>query len=419
MPNRVHWILGSVLTAVTLAYSAPLSAGILVRFPKEADPERVEAVTQEIERTSGEKTRGVVAIDAEPQKVPTDPPRASTVALEQARAAYKELDLERTLSLAEEAEKSCLDSLPVIACRRLLFDARMLMGMAAAAQKKPDESAQAFRSAHAADPARVADPRLYPPQIVRSFSRACAAGDRAAGIRVLFSSSPPGASFKLDGAEINTSNKADLGPGRHVFEASLLGYESAHRIVDVDLAASAQKKVVIELVPLPLAEAWEEMRKSLSTPLPNMADPGLATLFKRFEIDRLIVLTPASGASGGYDVSLIETGKVGSKSLPNIALSGESLPSDFIEGLKDALGMESPPEPEPVTVPKRELYLEDDPEEDDESSSIRLRPEDMYELGEEDEGIGIREVITSPWFWISVGAVAALVGGVVIITQVD
>ncbi len=415
--NVAQLFFAIALNIIVSVYCVSSRASTLVHFPQGTEPDQVAFVVRKIEQTTEVETRGIVAISQTTKEHPIELPQEAIVALDRARSAYKELDLERASASAEEAEKKCLDNLPVTVCRRLLFDARMLVGMAGAALGNQDMSAQAFRSAHAVDPSRVADPRIYPPQIVRAFSGACAAGERATPIRIRFLSTPLGASFWIDGVEADPSNEASLSPGRHIIEASLLGYKSLHRIVEVELGASTPKQVAIKLAPLPEAEAWEEMKKGLSSQFPDISSLGLAALLKRFDIDRIIVFTKDVKHPNGFDAHLILPGIPGTKPLAGINPSAEPSMPDFVNGLKDALGMTPPPEPEPAGAPPLKISFNDDKEEDDESSSIRLRPEDADESEEEKDDT--RKLFTSPWFWVSIGAAVALVAGVVIITQVN
>jgi hypothetical protein len=242
---------------------------------------------------------------------------------------------------------------------------------------------------------------------------ACSAGERASLVIVEVSSNPKGASFRLNGLPVE-AGKISLLPASNIIEASLIGHGTAHRIVEVDLIYRGPDKVVIDLKQLPDIEAWEDLRDRLCELSFDLTDAGLIALMKRFDIGDVIFLDYAK-ASDGFDALVGAPGKKRLEPLPGIGLPGEPLTIEFVDGLKGALGIAPPPEQ--ATAPTQKVVIDDEPEEDDESSPIRLHPENIEDSETDTEGL--RKVVTSPWFWVSVGVVAVVVTGVVIATQVD
>ncbi len=414
-PTSTQWALSGIVFALVLTFHTSSHAELLVRFPADANPQHVAAVTDEIAEHTGMKARGVTAII--PKKEGDEAPEEATRALEQAQTAYKELALDRVLTLTAEAEKRCLDERSVRVCRRILFEARMLEAVVAEARDDKDLAARSFRSAHAIDATRVVDPRRYPPRTVRSFSRACAVGERDIPLAVRLSTNPAGAAFRIDGEEVDPNGgQVSVKPGQHIVEATRVGYRSVYRVIWVDGQKETPIRVEFQLVPLSDAAAWEQMRAEISSTSVDWEKPGVQELLLRFEIEAVLtVAAPAEGANG-METTLALTGKTEPVSLPKIGMSGEPLPAEFVDHLKQALNIE-PVAEDLVTEPPKPPVFNDNVEDDDESSPIRLRPDEKPVP--EPEAEGFREVITSPWFWVSVGAVVAVVTGVLVTTQVD
>ncbi len=417
-PTR--WTFCGILFALVSTCDATSHAELLVRFPADAKPQHIAAVTEEIAEHTGMKVRGVTAIrhktEGSGSQEDGEAPEEATRSLEQAQTAYKELALDRVLTLTAEAQKRCLDERTVRVCRRILFEARMLEAVVAEARGDNDLAARSYRAAHAIDATRVVDPRRYPPRTVRSFSRACAEGEREDPLAVSLSTNPAGAAFRIDGEEVDSSGRVSIKPGQHIAEATRVGYRSVYRVIWVDEREQTPIPVEFQLVPLSDTAAWEQMRAEISRPSPDWRKPGVKELLLRFEIEAVLTIAaPAEGADG-METALALTGKTEAVALPKIGMAGEPLPADFVDHLKQALSI-APAVADQVTEPPKPPVFNDNVEDDDESSPLRLRPEE--EPMPEPEAEGFREVITSPWFWVSVGAVVAVVTGVLVTTQVD
>lgn len=370
-------------------------------------------MAREIEKATGMKTRGVVAVSNKGPEEPPQPDADDRKALDDAKSAFQELKLERAERLAEKAESGCLEKLNAELCRELIFEARMLKGMAAEALGQKEAAAKAFRSAHAVDPSRVLDPRKYPPRTISSFMSACAAGERAGSAAVELASKPIGASFDVNGRPVD-ARKVNLTPAAHIIEASLSGYEPARTVLEIGMDSKGPGKITVPLKSLPDLGAWEDMRAGLSAPSLNLTEAGLSGLLRRFDIT-YVVLLEKSETAGGFEASLGAPEARNLESLPAIGLPGEPVSDEFVESLKEALGIA--PQPEQATAPVPEVAVEDETDEDDESSLTRIRTEDADESATDSENM--RKVIRSPWFWGSLGVVAAVVAGVAIASAVD
>jgi hypothetical protein len=289
----------------------------------------------------------------------------------------------------------------------------------ASALGNKDRAHQYFRSAHLINPAKVVDPRVYPPRTIRAYNSACAAGERIAPAPVVIKSVPTGATFKTDGNPVDPSGNISLSPGRHVVEAILTGYAHTREVIEIDADGVGPKELTLTLTKLPDLTAWEHLRKEISSPPYDMTRPGLEILFERFDIDHVIILEPKGEGLSGFKALFATPGQLDLTSLPELDLLATPVPIEFVNGLRGALGLapqEIPPEPKQPRVivpPLDPNALEED--EESEEASVRFTATDEVPKDDSD----LEKIFTSPWFWVSVGIATAMVTGVVVGTQID
>jgi hypothetical protein len=391
-------------------------ADILVRFPPESDPVWVSAVSKEIEISTGIPTVGIVAVGTRKTETDIDLPDTASSLLDNARVAYKELRLDQVLKVLETAESACLDETSFSTCRPFLFEVNLLRGMALEALGKPDEAAQMFRSAHLADRSRVIDPRLYPPSILRAFAKACSASPTPVTSTLSLTSSPDGAGFRVDGATVEAP-RVDLSPGRHIVEASFIGHQDAWKMIEVAPGGSKPVSLRFKLVPTSDIEAWKVLVERISSPAFHPAEPGMTALLERFNVATVLLFDHSEEGEREIDAEFAETGTEDLIILPSPGRPGETLSDPFQRTLMKMLGLApAPPKvvevaPLPPPEPPDEADVPDE-EEEEEDPSIQFT-----ETDEETEPTVPEEknrIVKSPWLWISVGVVAAIVAGFVV-----
>jgi hypothetical protein len=393
---------------------------ILVSFPSGSDPAWVTAFTEEIEHSVEVPAVGVVALDPQDTSPRYTLPKRAREMLETARTEYKELRLDKVLKVLDGAEAVCLDEADFATCRSFLFEVNLLRGMAFEALGKDAPGAQAFRSAHLAERTRVLDPRLYPPRILRAFAKACSSSSKQGTLKLSLSSLPAGADFLLDGDAVTTPT-LDLGPGRHVVEARFVGYQRAWRMLEV--AADGGKPATLRFVLEAKSEmeAWKALIDRVSSPSWRPGARGMAPLLERFHIDYVVLLERPEAGSARYEASIVKSGEADFIVMPSPGLPSGPVSTSFQNALKRVLGI---PVPEPAVIappPAAEEdladaddALEDDNEEED--PSIRFAGEDAPR-GEAPEDRP--RLVKSPWLWISLGVVAAIVSGFAVTATVS
>lgn len=406
-----------MVAIATLLLSFRAAADLLVRFPAGTAEVEMAAVGSALRGALGVPvaTWDALAVAEAPAPAPPDEARA---ALDGASAAYKRLEFDSALQEIAAVEKSCLAAPVLDPCRPLLFDAHVLRGMIAVARGDRETADLAFLSAHAAQPTRVLDPRLYPPTVIRAFSRACADVQQRPAAEVEIASTPAGAVFRLDGAILDSRRPAVLAPGSHVLEAALPGFAPSRRVIDVSAAGVGPKSIVIDLAPLPEAAARDALRGLLADPAIDLGRGDLLPLCSRFRFDRVILLE-RDVKEASFSAEIGAAGETARRSLPSLDIRGGALPADFETALRGALGLAAAKAAAGPPLTPARAPADDD--EDDESSQIRERPENMPGQGTppETETSDAKRLLRSPWLWVSVGAVLAVVAGVVIATQVD
>jgi len=397
-------------------------ADILVLFPPETLPpdtsrDLASRTARAIEKRTGIPAKAIVV---EPRVESEEDQRFkdSLAKLASAHTAYKELDLQTAQYLAREAEEQCLKKMSFDICRGLIFQSQMLIGMVEQALDNQEAAANAFRNAHAADPSMVLDPRRYPPLTSRAFSSACIAAKESDKIKITLQSNPEGATFRVNGADLGGKDEVHLPPGRHIITAKLLGYRPRNHITFISENGSDASSIVIELTPHTDALAFDELLQTLSQ---NRFDPGensLKQLLIRFDIEYIIILQRFPDKPG-YRVHGGKTGNSVILELPPIESLADPLNDTFDGELNRFFGLpvsvEEKPEQMVPKAPISKQPIEDDLEEDDESFVVRLQGSET----KKEEKNEVRKILTSPWFWGSIGAAICIAGGVVLATQLD
>ena len=396
-------------------------ADLLVRYPAGMEPSHIAEVVDALKDSLQIGVLSVAAQPDVPAAVSTPSPRLEEKLLA-AEAAYKRLALEDAAVLTADLDAECLAAATFETCRKLMFDATLLRGMALFALERTDEAAAAFRTAHTVLPEKVLDPKQYSPNILRAFAAACAETESAPRAEIQLIGEPSDAQLFLDGTAVQGTTIRPA-PGRHFIEADLPGFDRAHRILDVD-ADSSPKQVVLRPTPQGDVAAWTALTAAISDPKWTPTDPGMSYLLRRFRIDAVLMLDFKTDG-GAPAVQLARAGFRDRQPLPVVnSIQGE-LPSDFDQALKEALGLAKPQLAViPAAVPEGPAYddgaddeddadvLEDDDEED---SSIQFDASDDASGPPEKQ----KNILKSPWLWISIGMVAAIVTGVVVAVQVQ
>lgn len=407
--------------AITLTgVASSVRADILVRFPKGFDVGQMSEMAKGIERALAVHTIGVVESEPFVPDAPTAVPKQSEDRLAKARTAYKELDLPSVLNNLAGAEESCLQESSFGVCRGFLFEVGLLRGTALDAMGDKKAAARAFRSAHRADPTRMVDPRQYPPDILSAFAKACAV-EPPPVVRIALVSEPDGARFRLDDDLISDPSAVALHPGTHLLEAELIGFERSRRIVTVDPASPPAGELQFQLTPESHFNAWKALVAHISKPVWHPEAPGVAALMERFRIDAVIRVSRKPGGPPILQGDIAVAGKPGTRSLSSPGEIGAPLPEGFLIDIKDALGIVEAPVVEAPVVeapspPSPDEEDQAEAEEEEEDPSIRFNGADEPR-DEEETRKGIK-LLKSPWFWVSVGAIVAIVTGVVVTTQV-
>ncbi len=389
--------------AVTQLVSA--EADILISFPKGVDAAWVQEFTDAVEHSTNMPVVGIVAPTAEPSP-PVTPPQTASDLLATAHAKYKELHLEEVLTTLTGAEAVCLDNAGFEICRSFLFEINLLRGLTLEALNRSEEAAQAFRSAHLADRSRVVDPRQYPPRILRAFAKACSVPDRTAELTL--TSDPAGADFYVNGEIAKSPTR--VGPGRHIVEGRFVGYQRAWKSVDIGIDRKRIAAVDLRLTPKSEMEAWKTLVQQISSASWRPGEQGMAALLNRFKISHVVLLESPHDDGARYEASLGEPGEADLIVLPSPGRPLEPASEAFHEGLKRVLGIPTPAVVAPRPPEEADIPDDDEANELDEQEDPSLRFTDPEEVPETPNDSN-RRLIRSPWLWISVGVVAAIVTG--------
>ena len=385
-----------------------------------------------MERAAGVPSLGVLAVQ-EVQAQPEPLPPSVGALLEKANAAYRRLDLEAVSSILEGAEAACLEAAPYVTCREFIFNINMVRGMALMASAGTETAAadQAFRSAHIALPTRILDPKLYPPNTMRAFANAWTASETMPRTICDIASKPPRVRVFVDGEAAPGDGAAvSLSPGRHVIEARFLGYEPQYRVVEVASAAAPPIAVRFELTPESDVVAWKNLIREISNPAWQGKNGEISALLNRFQINYVLLLTPIPNGTPGFQADLVSASENSLHTLPELGPPGADVSEAFSGALMDALGIARPAAP-PVPVfvdgplgndDDDEGTIEGDEGEDEDDLDEDEDPSIRFSDANETEDNGERRFVTvlkSPWLWVSVGIVAAIVTGVVVSTQIE
>jgi hypothetical protein len=402
-----------LLAATALALcSTATRADIGVSLPAEATPEEAAAIEAAVRQAQKAPVRMFPAPKDNP--APMAPPEAAAAALERARKAYKNLEMDAARTELVEAEATCIAAGSCTACRDLLFDVHLLAGAIAVSLGEDDVGAAEFVTAHAVHPSRVVDPRRFPPKIVGAFNRACADMEKLPPTAFRAASSPAGATLTLNNAPIPADADVRVKSRRVYIEAHLAGF--APRCEALDAAAAGTSDRTIRLETLAADQERTEAALLLAARAPALDAPALAFL-GRIGVDRFVALALAQPPNR-FTARAARAGAPAWVELPPLAIAKDAASPQFAEALAAAVGekteIEAPPVPQNKEPPAEDPDSLDDEEEDD---NVLLDPDTG---GTPDNGTGTgSKVLRSPWLWISIGVVVAVVGGVVIGTQVD
>jgi len=405
-----------LLTAIALAlFPIATLADVGVRLPAEATPDEAAAIEGAVRQAQKAPVRMFAASPDGGAPAATAPPQVAATALERARKAYKNLDQDAARAALAEAETACIAAGSCTACRDLLFDAHLLAGAIAVSLGQDDTGAVEFVVAHAVHPSRVVDPRRFPPKIVGTFNRACADMEKLPPVAFRVTSDPAGAVLSLNGASIPAGAELRVKSRRVYVEARMAGY--APRCEALDAAAEGLSERAIRLAPLAADQERAEAALLLSARTTALDAPALAFL-GRIGIDRFVALSLATKPFR-FTARAAHKGAPAWVELPPLAAAADAASPEFAAALAAAVGekpeVEAPPVPHPPDPP-----VDDDPDgldDEGEDENVLLDPDTG---GKPDDGSGKgSKVLRSPWLWISIGVVVAVVGGVVIGTQVD
>lgn len=395
-----------------LMISRPVLSDVLLVFPEGTSSADVAAATQAVERSSGLPVRGISLVARVEEPAERTPPREASGALEEARERFRNLELDGAGAYVKTAREACLGGGVLSRCGTLLFEAELLEGMIEMARGDQPAAERSFRTAHSFEPERVVDPRKYPPKTVAAFNRACSR--EGGGFPLEVSAKPEGAAILVNGESVEGGGLHAGDVDMVVVEASMLGYRPA--LVGVARPKEGVARASFELEPVPKDAAWQDLKEALAS-AGATGDRDVTAVLKRFGIDHVVFLDRAGeGAGASYRAGLAALGQRTPAPLAEVTGSME-LGEVLGEALKRALGVGGSPEgdePERL-VP---MILEPGPDEvDDDMEDSLARFGDVD--GSDDAGTGeAAKIFRSPWFWVGVGVVVAVVGGVVIGTQV-
>ena len=139
--------------------------------------------------------------------------------LEKGIAAYRALQLDTALPALTAAEKDALGVPESPEAPKVLADARIYLGIMAAATGTQTEADRLFRMVAATDPDRRLDSKQFPPDTVAAYEKSRKAVAAASFGDVALSASAEGVAFLADGKPISGAN-AHLSFGEHLLLAS-------------------------------------------------------------------------------------------------------------------------------------------------------------------------------------------------------
>lgn len=425
-----RFLVGVSACAVFLCLPMEVLADILVRVPPGTSPEYTAALIEALKQSTGAGAISVSARMPKADKNLAEPPEELKTKLEEAETAYKRLELEKALLILDGTDVECMKSASFEACRSFLFDSALLRGMSLFALSRADDADQEFRSAHAAYPAKVLDPKKYSPNILRAFAAACVENDTAPAAEIRLVADPKESILVVNGKEQSTSN-VRLSAGRHVIEARLPGFDETFLFVEVTSEGKAADTIMLRPTPKSDVNAWADLAAAVSRKQWSPTEPGVDLLLSRFSIDSVLMLTlDKDGAS--MNARLARAGRRDTSELPPLAASENDLSPAFEEALKNELGIAPPRTSPPVVLTgpsntppttyeddneEDDSAIEDNEEDDEEESSIQY--EESLDDSSNAKAERNKKILKSPWLWISVGVVAAIVTGVVVSVQVQ
>lgn len=396
---------------------------ILVRYPSGLDAVSAAALSEAIGQAAGEK---VVGISARPSPLPkaAQVPAGVTERLAAAASAYKRLELDAVINLLRDLEAACVQAVSFAVCRDALFDAAMLRAMSLVALGRPEEAQVEFRNAHIAHPSEVPDPKKYSPNILRAFAAACAETESLPRVEIHIDTAPLDTIVLVDGNSVLSRSLA-LVPGRHFIESRPAGFTDVVRIIELATTGENLGTVHLDSSPLADPEAWAALSSAVSDDQWSPGDPGIPSLMTRFQIDTVLLLAYLQGGNA-MAVRAARLGKRDLADLPVLNVPWTPLADEFKHALQFARGlpMQNPPAQLPTLGPvppalQDDAFAEDDESDledadEDEDPSIRFQTDAEMPVATEKKSIW-----KSPWFWISVGAVTAIVSGVVVAVQIQ
>jgi hypothetical protein len=419
MLNVPPLVLLSMLTVNTGVF-----ADILVRTPIAMDAAEISPLIEALKQTAH---TSVTVVSSQPHRLAEKlPPPDVAERLQSAEAAYRNLELDAAIESLKGVNEECVLSASYDGCRDFLYEAALLRGMSYLALKRTEEAEFEFRSAHIASPSSVLNPKKYSPSILRAFASACQEFETASGTLVHLRPSPDNAAVFADGNPVK-SDAVRLSSGRHIIEVRLPGFDTKRLFVEVDAKGGGAPEVIAPVLP-PSDDvtAWSALVAAVSEDNWTPAEPGMTSLLARFRIDAVLMLRSNDnlGEKGGESaVRLGQAGKMDILELPPVRLSAP-ISAQLQEALTAAFRGPSASKPVPSEGPAPPSAEEAASEDEEDDSLLDEEDEDpalQFDGSEEPlkPASQKKNIFKSPWLWISVGVVVAIVSGVVIAVKVQ
>ncbi|MCU0664044.1 MAG: hypothetical protein MUC50_17165 [Myxococcota bacterium] len=390
-------------------------AAILVRFPTFAHAKAQERFGAALEDALSKEVRIVGRVS--PQAMPSvEASPKSLAALSRARAGYRTLDLDTTAAALEEVWRDCLSPERLASCAPTLFEASILRGAIALAKGDEASAAWDLRTAHAMAPHAVVDPKVFSPKVVAAFARACAPSFAPAPREVILHSKPAGAAISVDGTTVEEGASMHLSDARHVVIARLAGHSPALTVLEVR-PGDGPLVQTLELEPSEDESAFLDLQRLISADPLNLSVPGAKELLARFDIEGVLLVGRDAGLAP-TSIALPGRGQVWT--LPDLDLAAPSLSPSFLDAVRLALDLprshsdaQGPPALAKAEPTEEEEGSPDEDElNDEEERALLYTPAKSRD--EQSRREQTRKVLRSPWLWLGLGAVIAVVGGVVI-----
>jgi hypothetical protein len=410
----MKFIIYTMLAVAVLLVSSTGIADNIVVFPPGTQAAKMADIAKKIEEISGISTRGVTCLEPSPVKnVESQNLASARTDYKQARQFYKNMEFDKAFMLLESAQQKCYLKSLTPSGKKLLFNIYILKGAIYTARDNSDRAGQEFRSAHIAAPAMVIDPALYSPAIQRLFGKAVTQMEKMAGVDIKLISKPKEAFFKVDNKEAHDVIK--LKPGRHIIEASLPGYVTAVRTVDIDSDGSGPPVLKIKLKKRDNSKAWHELRAVLYMGVNSFAGSGIKRLFMRFGIETVFFVEHNENSITLFAAT---PGTAARIELPAVQKTEDMNSEAFKTALFHALGIKPGQNRESLTT----VAVNSDIHAvacDDTGETFIIKNFNTTNLKAESAAMSdSRKIFKSPWFWTSVGLAVSIATGVAVTMRV-